>query len=295
MLPTPTDLTYFLTVAKTLNISRASELLLITQPSLSASIRRLEDVVGVKLFIRSKSGVSLTRAGQRLAARTGALLDEWDKMSYEAAKDASEVKGRYIVGCPLDIGLTFLPELLAKLFGMFSDIEIALVHDTPMRVLGDLVTFKIDFGIVVNPFRHPDLVIRTICSDEVRFWVRDGGQPAQSRSGQAVLVYDSSFVGQFAIAQKSIAKITVARVITTASYHMVGRLVAAGVGIGVLPNRIAQGLGVPQMRPLPRNLLCIPHDICLVYRSDLHRTSASREFVRKIEEVLREITATKSQ
>ncbi len=64
MIPSPTDLKYFMEVAQTQNVSRAAERLGISQPSLSLAIRRMEQSVGAPLLIRSKRGVTMTQAGK---------------------------------------------------------------------------------------------------------------------------------------------------------------------------------------------------------------------------------------
>ena len=134
------------------------------------------------------------------------LMEEWEKVRTDAAKDEMEVKGRYVIGSPLDLGLTALPKSLAKLLRRHPNLQIEIANDIPVRVCEDVVNFKIDFGIVPNPLRHPDLVIRRICSNEIRLWVSDSGQPTQDpQSGQAVLVYDPAVFWWFAGAERKIA------------------------------------------------------------------------------------------
>jgi DNA-binding transcriptional LysR family regulator len=286
MLPTTTDMMYFLAVAETLNIRRAAERLRIAQPSLSIALRRLEDALGVSLLIRFKTGVQLTRAGERFVKKAHALVEEWEKVRTEAVKDEVEVKGRYVIGSPLDLQLIALPKSLAKLLRSHPNLQIELADETPVRVSEDVVNFKIDFGIVPNPLRHPDLVIRRICTDEIRLWVSNSRQPTQDpQSGQAVLVYDPAVVWWFAGTER---KITFAHNVTTTSFAMVARLVAAGVGIGVLPTGVAERLSTTELRPLPRDLLSLPHEICFIYRSDAQRSPASRQLAREMEAAVRE-------
>ena len=61
-----TDLKYFLEVAKTGNITRASERLGVTQPSITLALKRLEDKTGIILLERSRKGTTLTRQGEGL-------------------------------------------------------------------------------------------------------------------------------------------------------------------------------------------------------------------------------------
>ena len=105
MLPSPSELQYFVEVANTLNISRASERLGVSQPTLSMAIKRMEDTFGVPLFHRSKQGVRLTSAGQRLVIQARHLINEWEKVRTETLKDEDLIRGRFSLGCHPSVGL----------------------------------------------------------------------------------------------------------------------------------------------------------------------------------------------
>ena len=70
----PSDLTYFIEVAHTKNLSRAAERLGITQPSLTLAIQRIEHSLGTDVLIRSKKGVVLTKAGRSLLIHSKTLM-----------------------------------------------------------------------------------------------------------------------------------------------------------------------------------------------------------------------------
>ena len=72
------ELKYFLEVANTKNLSRASERLGISQPTLSVAIKRLENSIGTELLIRQKRGVALTQAGKQLLIHAKQLLQYWE-------------------------------------------------------------------------------------------------------------------------------------------------------------------------------------------------------------------------
>ena len=98
MIPSPTELSYFLEIVLTKNISRASERLGITQPSLSLAIKRLESDVGCELLLRSKTGVALTKAGQRFSQSAKKLLQEWECVHQSIKKEETEITGQYRLG-----------------------------------------------------------------------------------------------------------------------------------------------------------------------------------------------------
>ncbi|SHH63067.1 DNA-binding transcriptional regulator, LysR family [Sporobacter termitidis DSM 10068] len=78
----------FLTIAKYLNLSKAGEVLYSSQPSLSRTLKRFEDGVGMRLFTRSNQGMALTSEGASLYAVLEPLYQTIDK-SIQSVKDSS--------------------------------------------------------------------------------------------------------------------------------------------------------------------------------------------------------------
>ena len=76
-------LKYFLTVAREENMTRAAEILYVTQPTLSRQIAELEEEIGTPLFVRSNRSVTLTDAGMLLRRRVEELLALEDKIKSE--------------------------------------------------------------------------------------------------------------------------------------------------------------------------------------------------------------------
>jgi DNA-binding transcriptional LysR family regulator len=77
-------LRYFAAVAMEGNLTRAAQRLFVSQPARTKPIRQLESQLGVQLFTRSRAGMTLTAAGQALAARVPAMLAGWDQALREA-------------------------------------------------------------------------------------------------------------------------------------------------------------------------------------------------------------------
>jgi DNA-binding transcriptional LysR family regulator len=82
-------LRYFAAVAQEGNLTRAAERLFVSQPALTKQIRQLENQLGVRLFTRSRAGMTLTPAGQALAGRVPAALAGLDDALREAKAAAS--------------------------------------------------------------------------------------------------------------------------------------------------------------------------------------------------------------
>ena len=283
MFPSPNELLYFVEVANTRNISRAAERLGITQPTLSLAVRRLEDSFGLPLLIRSKSGVQLTKSGEKLVFQARDLLDSWEKIRSDSIKDEQTIGGMYSIGCHVSVALYslgFLPSLLGENPGL----EIKLKHDLSRKIAERVISFNIDFGIVVNPTRHPDLVIRPLVRDEVTFWTAKNPTKQQDLStGEALLVCDPELTQtQVLLKQLAKKKARYSRIINTGSLEVASSLVAEGVGVGILPGKVAQRYESFELQRL-ENMPKFHDRICLVYRADAQKSVTARYIARAIE------------
>jgi DNA-binding transcriptional LysR family regulator len=144
-------LRYFMTMAEELNFTHAAEKLLVTQPTLSESIRELENELGTELFIRSTRHVSLTWPGAILLGETKRilrLLDDAVRLTREAA-DADAVTLRVGVVENQDPGI--LSKALARCRHLLPRLR-PIIHVLPTALqLRALQHRRIDVGIIFGP------------------------------------------------------------------------------------------------------------------------------------------------
>ena len=109
-------LRYFLTVVREESITKAAEVLHITQPTLSRQLAQLEERMGVKLFIRGSRRLTLTNEGVLLRRRAEEILELVDKTERELAWQNEEIEGTVSIGCG-DLGA--VDQVLAELIRSF--------------------------------------------------------------------------------------------------------------------------------------------------------------------------------
>ncbi|MBY0371568.1 LysR family transcriptional regulator [bacterium] len=280
----PSELKYFVEVANTLNFSRAAERLGITQPALSQAVQRLEKSVGGALFVRTRTGVQLTRSGTKLYARGRQLLTQWEDLVRETQRDESELRGTYSVGCHPSVALYTLGKTLPELLTAHPDLSFSLTHDLSRKITERVIGFGLDFGIVINPVRHPGLVIRKLGGDTVRLWTREDPTPLQRLgSGQEVLICDPELSQTQDIHRRLGSRGTVfQRQIASSNLEVIASLVASGAGIGVLPGRVANRIAEYRLTPVEGDLPTYADTVCLIYRSDTHGTVAAKQLARAL-------------
>ncbi len=280
MLPSFSDLSYFIEVAETKNISRAAERLGISQPSLSSAMKRLEDCLGSQLFIRSRSGVQLTKAGEELVSKGRLLLLNWEQLKSEVNKRENAVAGEYVIGCHPSVASYTLPHFLPQLMSDYPELDIKLAHNLSRKITEGVISHAIDFGIVVNPVKHPDLVIRELCTDEVTFWrAKKASQLQRLNSKSAVLLCDPELTQT----QKLLSDFQkkggqFGRIIHSSSLEVITDLTVRGSGIGLLPSRVALRHKSLGLQKLSDTAPVFKDRICLVYRADTPKTK-SRDII----------------
>ena len=269
MLPSAEELEYFLEVCNTLNLSRASERLGISQPSLSLAVKRLEQSVGTQLFVRHKHGVTLTQAGKQLLLQARQLLQHWENTKSEALASHQEVQGYFTLGCHSTIAIYLLSGFLANLLENYPKLEIHLKHDISRKITEQVINLSIDIGIVVNPFKHPDLIIRKLCEDEVTFWVGEGSREIQViHSTNAIILCEPNLTQtQTLLKQVKKGSIATERIMTMNSLEVVANLTANGCGIGILPTRVAKSMYPDKLKRITKAPV-YSDEICLIYRNE---------------------------
>src|SRR5258708_950703 len=119
-------LRYFLAVTETLHFSRAAERLGMAQPPLSQQIRRLEQLVGHRLFDRTTRGVKLTLAGQLLAERARSTIDKVHDDLTQVRRLGRGEEGTLTVGFSGSVMFTDLPAAIESYRRRYPKVELRL-------------------------------------------------------------------------------------------------------------------------------------------------------------------------
>lgn len=136
-------LRYFLTVIREESITKASEALHITQPTLSRQLAQMEEEIGVKLFDRGTRKIRLTNEGILLRRRAEEILQLVDKTEKELVEQEEQVEGKISVGC----GELASVQLLSRLFKNFHQKYPHVTFDI-FTATADLVKEQMDKGLL---------------------------------------------------------------------------------------------------------------------------------------------------
>jgi DNA-binding transcriptional LysR family regulator len=171
-----------LAVSQHLSFRHAAQALGISQSSVSARIRRLEQELGVSLFDRSTRGVRLTEAGRKFVELVNAGIDQIELAVTTAGREAAGEHGRLRIGIQHLIPGSFLDDLLVGYRDAYPGIAIELREGASHDAIADLRAGRIDVAFVGNAPELPDCHSRPVWTEAV--WAAlPQNHPIASRSG----------------------------------------------------------------------------------------------------------------
>jgi len=275
------QLRYFQTVARCGSLSAAARVLQISQPGLTAVIKQLEENFGTKLLVRMRTGVTLTSTGQELLRFANESVSRLDEVEQRIKGLECDDVGSFVIGCHESLGAYFLPQWMTRFLEANPRIQLSLSNAPSRTILEATVERSVHFGLVVNPDPHPDLVQIKLFRDAVDLFVLADGAPendlaaAKTRLRKGPLV----FAGRVLQSQQMLDKLAAvdalpARLLPCGDLELVKSFALAGLGVGVLPRRVARYWQDGRLRRLHPGLPFIADEIHLLFRGDAHRTRA---------------------
>ncbi|WP_371158068.1 LysR family transcriptional regulator [Jannaschia sp. 2305UL9-9] len=140
----------FVTVAREGSVSRAAEVLNLTQPAVSHQIRRLSEETGLRLFARTATGVRITDDGEAMLAKAEQVLAALTDFHRTAGQRTGRLSGLLKIGTVVDPEFIRLGQLLARLRADHPEVKTELLHGVSGDVIGWLRRGLIDAGYVLG-------------------------------------------------------------------------------------------------------------------------------------------------
>ncbi|PYS01137.1 MAG: LysR family transcriptional regulator [Acidobacteria bacterium] len=151
------DLEYLVAVADHRHFRKAAESCHVSQPALSAQIRKTEDFLGVQLFERSNRNVVITPVGERVARQARVVLEEAQKIAALVHRESEPLSGSLRLGAISTLGPYLMPHLLGALRKRFPKLELLLKEGLTDPLVGDLRTGALDAVLAAPAFKRDGL------------------------------------------------------------------------------------------------------------------------------------------
>jgi DNA-binding transcriptional LysR family regulator len=155
----------FVAVAEAANFTRAAERLLISQPSLSYTIRQLETQLGFQLLTRTTRSTSLTAAGEVFLTEARAVLARLDQAVELARRMAVGNVGTLRIGYLIGAAVDLVPSIMRAFAVAYPDVAVELVEYDFASPNGGLDVGETDVAIIRPPLEVEGLVVRTLLTE----------------------------------------------------------------------------------------------------------------------------------
>jgi LysR family transcriptional regulator, hydrogen peroxide-inducible genes activator len=239
------DLEYLVAVAECRHFGRAAKQCRVSQPALSAQVRKLEGYLGARIFERSRNGVLVTRPGAALVERARLVLTEANTLLAVARDSAAPLAGPFRLGSIPTVGPYFLPHLLTTFRRAFPNTWLVLSEKRTNELMQLLRSGELDAVIACAPVHDPLLTVHKLFFEPFVLAHPPGRLPAwpptPAAPDQLVLLEEGHCLRDQTLA-------ACGPVLPRAKRHATGlemlrHMVAAGEGLSLMPALAAAALG----------------------------------------------------
>lgn len=284
-----TQLRYFREIARTGHMTKAARTLGVSQPALSAMLRKLEAEVGTSLLHRTGRGVELSEAGKVFLRHADESVRRADEGLHEVRRLSGLETGSIRAGAGATAASYILPSVVSDMRRAHPGLKFYVREMGSSAIIDAILSNELDLGIVTLPIRRvgaKQLVIRGLVEDELRLIT-----PAEHRlakestfrwsdlKGESVIGFEAGSAVREVVDQAAAASgISLDIVMELRSIQSIQQMVAAGVGVGFV-SRLSENKGIPSLTPKDTPLV---RKLAIVRRSDHTPSTAVSEFERRL-------------
>lgn len=237
------ELRYIVAVAQEMNFRRAAERCFVSQPALSLAIQKLEEELGLRIFERSKTEVSMTPIGARIVEQAQRTLEEAGKVKEIARQGRDQLVGALRLGVIYTVGPYLLPELIPELHRLAPEMPLEVEENLTENLDALLRNGRLDAAIIALPFDLPGVQTLPLYDEpfavvvpQAHPWAARAAVRADELPAQKVLMLASGhcFSNQVVEACPELQR-RGGEIQHGNSLETIRNMVASGLGITVLP------------------------------------------------------------
>ncbi|WP_262030388.1 LysR substrate-binding domain-containing protein [Microvirga sp. Mcv34] len=242
------QLRYFETLARTRHFGMAADQCAVTQPALSMQIKELERELGIALVERRGNAVAITPAGQDIAQRAEAILNQVRDLSDYAHQQQGVLTGPLRLGIIPSIAPYLLPAILTAVARHYPALDLQIRETQTGALVEELVRGDLDAALLALPIPQPQVETMALFDDRFLIAVQSkaakgwtgGDLRARMERERLLLLEEGHCLRDQALQFCHIANMQSRKALAAASLTTIMQMVAAGHGITLLPELCAQ-------------------------------------------------------
>ncbi len=283
-----TELHAFLAVAREKSFSRAAEKLYRTQPAISLAVRRLEDWVGQRLFVRGGRPARLTDAGEVLRDYAERILNLREETKRAVEELGGLHRGRLSLGVNESSIHALLP-LLARFHRLHPGIHIAVQRTFSRDIPAEVLNYRLDLGVVSYIPAEEKLAAVPIFRDQLTFVVPLTHRLARRRVVDIAEVGDETFIAHIVdspyrwrvIQLFEKHRVPLRMTVELPTIESIKRFVQMGMGVAIVPRMCVRwDVERKLLAEVRIRQLNLPRHLHLIHRRDARFSRATAALVR---------------
>jgi len=284
------DLKAFMTVVEYGSFTKAASESFVSQPSLSKSIKKLEDTLHVELLNRTTRNVELTDAGS-IVYKQGQKIMRSVHDLHILLDDLLNIKtGSIKLGIPPLIGTLFFPEIARKFHKQYPEVHLELV-ERGAKMIGTLVeNGDVDMGIVVIPTDERKFSVQSFVEDQFCVFINESHPLAQQ---ERILLQDLKnetfiiFTEEFTLHDyviKSCKSVGFTPIIgyKSSQWDLIVELVSSNLGVTLLPYSIAAKQTNKNVKIIPLYNFDMPWRLGVITKKNTYQSFALKQLLNTI-------------
>jgi LysR family hydrogen peroxide-inducible transcriptional activator len=289
------ELKFVTAVAQERNFRRASEKCFVTQPALSLGIKKLEQELGVKIFERSRTEVSVTKIGKDIIEQAIIILEQAFNLKEMAKTGSNQLDGLFKLGMIHSVGPYLLPEVIPVLRKTAPGMPLEIEETLTVNLETQLKSGVIDAAIIALPFDVAGIQTKALYDEEFavvvpknHHWAqREYIRPAELAK-EKVLLLNSGHCFSNQVTQACPELSRKGDVLQGNSLETIRNMVASNLGITVLPcSAITDRYNNPLVKEIPFAKPAPTRRIAIAWRKSFVRMQA----IEKIAESIRVVNS----
>lgn len=283
-------LTYFIEVAKYKSFTKASEVLHLSQSTLSKVVKSLEDELNIELIDRSARQIELTEAGEIVLAEGEMILESLNDLSSNLYDLMNLKKGKIKIGIPPIIGFLFFPKIIKGFNTLYPDIKINLFEDGATMVKQAVRNGALDLGVVILPVDEEEFDVVPFVDEELSLFVHHSHPLAQKEEVEIKDLQNESFIlfkKGFALHDLIIQECQQAGFRPEIAYEssewdFISELIGENLGVSILPRPVTKKVDQDVIKSIPIVNPRFPWKLGFISKKKKYASPAVREFINYI-------------
>ncbi|WP_371373509.1 LysR family transcriptional regulator [Sporomusa aerivorans] len=280
-------LSYFLEVAQQKSFTKASQILHVSQPTISKVVKTLENELNATLLERAGKEVELTDAGKAVFQRAQYVVSEFRNLTTELNDVLNLKKGELSIGLPPMVGSRFFPHVIGRFRQQYPLIQIKLIEVGSKQIESGVQEGVLDLGVIALPatvesfdtFSFVNEALRVVMHPDHPLAAHTRLSLFELKDEPFVLYKDDFSLYNHILMQCQKKGFSLEIACQSSQWDFIVEMVGAKLGIALLPETICNDLDPKRFKSVTLFDPVIPWNLAIIWNKSRYMSFAARAWL----------------